>query len=259
MRASFACASFSAAAAFATFPLLCSTAARNSVGSSSSSTWPASTCALKSACSFFTVPDTCVPTLTSTTGFSVPFAVTFCTIPPRAASSNWSRSSSVFSFDACHARQPAKPPPPSQGEHRDGDAQGLPLHRCLSRYGRTRAARVVEQRGVERADRLRERDLRDVPAIARLDALRARLRECGLRVEQIRDGARARTVATERQFPGFGGARHEVGGGGERFALRAHRLVRLPYLEAHVVAQPVAGRGLRSTCSRAARMRYVGW
>ena len=59
------------------------TAPSSSAGSSSSSTWPAFTRSLKSTCSFFTVPETCVPTLTSTTGLSVPLADTVCVTSAR--------------------------------------------------------------------------------------------------------------------------------------------------------------------------------
>ncbi len=53
-------------------------------GSSSARTCPAATWSLKSACSFWTVPETCVPTWTSVTGLSVPFAVIVWTMSPRS-------------------------------------------------------------------------------------------------------------------------------------------------------------------------------
>jgi len=48
----------------------------------SSNTWPALTLPLKSAYNVFTMPDTWLPTLTSTTGFKVPFAATLCVMAP---------------------------------------------------------------------------------------------------------------------------------------------------------------------------------
>ena len=82
IRASLACASSSVAWALATLAALCRSAAETSALSSSSSGWPFFTLSLKSTCSLSTVPDTCVPTLISTTGLSVPLAETVCVTSP---------------------------------------------------------------------------------------------------------------------------------------------------------------------------------
>ena len=82
MRASLACASSSDACALATLAALCRSAAETSASSSSSRAWPCLTLSLKSTYSFLTVPDTWVPTLTSTTGLSVPLADTVCVTSP---------------------------------------------------------------------------------------------------------------------------------------------------------------------------------
>ena len=82
LRASLARASSRVARALASAASSWRTWASSSAGSSSSRTWPALTRSLKSTFSFFTVPETCVPTLTSTTGLSVPLAETVCVTSP---------------------------------------------------------------------------------------------------------------------------------------------------------------------------------
>ena len=65
------------------FASLCASAALNREGSSSARSWPSFTSLLKSACSLMIEPETCVPTFTEVTGFTLPLAETTCTTSPR--------------------------------------------------------------------------------------------------------------------------------------------------------------------------------